>query len=354
MSSRSKALYYFITLMLIVGVCGAYIFTAHAQSINSLSVQSQSSIDVKPSPPTPFTDVTLTLKAYSFDPTRASISWYINGKPAGSGVGLRSISTKTGAAGSAMTVQAVAQPQNGITSVTTTVLRPAYVALAWEAQTYTPFFYRGKAMASPGAAITYVAMPFFADEKGKPIDPSKLVYTWKRRYVNEPNASGVGKRTYTVSEDLRNAPISVEVATFDKTIKAEATALVVRVQPIPEIYSLHPLLGIRYERALSGSYTLDSQESSLIVEPYFFSIPTRNAGNIAYSWSINGTISSENSAIILRTSGDGGGQAGITLLVRHLSEVLQSARKTLTVIYGKQQDNATPVSSDTQNTYAPF
>lgn len=352
---QSSLLYRSIIALVVFVACGGIqVPSLHAQQLDSLAAQAQTSIEVRPDPPTPFTDITLTLKAYSFDPTRATITWYVNGKPTGEGVGLRSITAKTGPAGRVVTVQAIAVPQNGIKSVTTTVLRPAYVALAWEAQTYTPFFYKGKAMASPGATITYVAMPFFADEKGNAIDPSKLVYTWQRRYVPDQNASGVGKRTYTVTGDLRNPPITVSVATFDKSIKAEATAQVTRVQPVPEIYALHPLLGIQYEQALLSSYTLKDQESSLVVEPYFFSVPTRDAGNISYSWSINGTPSSQNSAIILRTTGTGSGEAGITLIIRHLSEVLQSARKTLTVIYGAQQSGTTPVSSDTQNTYAPF
>ncbi len=342
---------FFYTLFVSIGITSTLAPVAHAQ-IGALSTQT--SIEVRPDPPKPFTDVTLTLKAYSFDPIRALISWYVNGKLVSEGVGLRSISTRTGAAGSATTVQVVAQPPNGIKSVTTHVLRPAYVAVTWEAETYTPFFYKGKAMASPGATVTYVALPFFADEKGKPIDPSKLVYTWKRRYITDQNASGVGKRTYTVREDLRNAGISVEVATFDKTVTAQADATLTRVQPIPEIYPLHPLLGIRYEHALAGSYSLASDESSIIVEPYFFSVEARDAGNITYAWSIDGTPSSQNSSIIFRTTGNAPGEARIILLVRHLSEALQSARKLLTVQYGGQQKNETPASTEPQNTYAPF
>ncbi len=345
--------YYRFILYVLIAVLGFILVTPVAFAQIG-TTPGQNIIEIKPDPPKPFTDITLTLRAYSFDPSRASISWYVNGKLFSEGVGLRSISIKTGPAGNSLTVQAVAQPSSGAKSVTTRILRPAYVAITWEAHTYTPFFYRGKAMASPGAAITYIALPFFADEKGNPIDPSKLVYTWKRRYITDQNASGVGKRTYTTSDDLRNAQISVEVATFDKTIKAETTAALMRVQPIPEVYPLHPLLGIRYEHALAGSYALGSEESSLIVEPYFFSVTTRDAGNITYSWSIDGAPASQNSSIILRTTGQGSGEARITLLVRHLSEVLQSARKMLSVQYGSKQSDTTPVSAEPQNTYAPF
>lgn len=341
--------YVLLTLMVLTAAADA-----SAQTASTLQTQAQTHIEIKPSRPAPFTNISLSLVAYSFDPSRTVITWYINGKEVGKGVGMRNFTTTTGAAGKAITVQAVAEPTNRPKSVTTVVVRPAYVAIVWEAQTYTPVFYKGKAMATPGAAVTYIALPFFVDDKGNPIDPSKLYYIWKRRYLADQNASGLGKRTYTVQQDYRNADISVEVITSDKAISYETNATVPRIQPILNVYALHPLLGIRYEHAIGGTYALSSEESSLIVEPYFFSILNRNAGNVAYDWTIDGTPSSNNSSIVLRTTGDGVGTANITLLARHLSELLQSTRKTMKVQYGTKQQNEVPASTQQQDTYAPF
>ena len=99
--------YYRFILYVLIAVLGFILVTPVAFAQIG-TTPGQNIIEIKPDPPKPFTDITLTLRAYSFDPSRASISWYVNGKLFSEGVGLRSISIKTGPAGNSLTVQAVA------------------------------------------------------------------------------------------------------------------------------------------------------------------------------------------------------------------------------------------------------
>lgn len=321
-----------------------------------LAINTASSIESAPSLPGPFTDVVLTLNAYTFDPSRTTLTWYVNGILKEKGIGLRKILVKMGPAGTVTTVQVVAEPTDSAKAIITKTFRPAYTAIMWEAQTYTPPFYKGKALASRGSTVTYIAMPFFVDDNGKLIDPSTLVYNWKNGYANNVDASGYGKQTYTIANDLRNGEVSVEVSTLDKQLRAKASLVVPRIQPFIGVYALNPLLGIKYENAISNNYTLSTQESTVVVEPYFFSVPSRESGNLLYDWTIGTARPSAKSSLVLRSTGTGAGTARITLLLRHARDILQSTRRVFDVQYGSdtQGGGAIKESADQQDTYAPF
>ena len=127
-------------------------------------------IDVQPKNPGPNQEITVTVSSYNFDLNRALISWRVNGAPVSNGIGQKTFRVTTGNLGSATTIEINAGGANGSTVKGLVTVRPADLKLAWQADTDVPFWYRGKALAGPGAEISVIADPDFVDSRGPIID----------------------------------------------------------------------------------------------------------------------------------------------------------------------------------------
>lgn len=81
--------------------------------------------------------------------------------------------------------------------------------------------------------------------------------------------------------------------------------------PFVRIYENDPLLGIRYDRAISGSYTISGAETTLYAAP--FSLPT-TGGAPFIQWFLNGSSAQTGNSITLRPTGSGEGNASLSLV----------------------------------------
>ena len=236
--------------------------------------------------PGPLTTIFFTLVSYDIDLDRSAITWFVNGKAVKSGVGEKTLSTKTGANGAPLVVRAEIVA-GGKTIIKERTIIPADVDILWEAiDAYAPPFYKGKALPGSEATIRAVAIPHLANS-----DPTTTVYQWKLDDAFAPlsDQSGYVRSVITFVGDLLNKsqPLEVIASSFDKKVSAYGKQVVAQQEPKIIFYEKHPLYGVRYERALTDDTVVSGGEMSIVAEPFYFSTPTRDR-SVSYKWEVDG------------------------------------------------------------------
>ncbi|MCK4918418.1 MAG: hypothetical protein KAS02_01375 [Candidatus Pacebacteria bacterium] len=257
---------------------------------NAVFDVSNQDIIVKLSPEFPSANqsVTATTEIYITDIYKAKISWFIDGILKSEGIGNKEFSFRTKDFGEVtnLTIQISSSDIGQISK--TFKINPSELDLIWEANTFTPPFYKGKALNTHQSVIKIVALPNFI-KNGVKIDPKELIYLWKKDWKISSKDSGYGKNSFSVigPDFLRESIISVEVKTLDETIKNKKNILI--KNNIPEIifYEDHPLLGIIDNKNLKffSNFDRNYEEVKIKVYPFYFSL--YNESNIKYEWSID-------------------------------------------------------------------
>jgi hypothetical protein len=232
-------------------------------------------IDVTLIPETPDAnqDVTIRLSSYTTDLDSSRIIWVIDGNIADEGIGMKSITTRTKDYGVTVNVEANIVTPKGERLVKHISLGPRSIDLLWEAQTYTPPFYKGKARPSPLSKVKVAAIPRFNTASD---DPKHYVYTWSIRKGTKVG-SGLGKNSALIESPRENQTldIRVDIETITRDVRGTQSASIKSERPIIRFYERSPLLGLRIENALGDAappiQRIGGDSVMIQAIPYFFS-----------------------------------------------------------------------------------
>ncbi len=282
-------------------------------------------ISVTPKFPGPFETVTINVEDFSRDLNRTNIIWSVNNKIEEKGIGIKTHQIKTGALGSTSNISI--DMGGAVKNIT---IRPTATDLIWQADTYTPPFYPGKALHSNQDPITVVAEPYFIDSKGARLDPSTFVYRWKLNGEADSAASGYGKRIYKITPSILIKPndVSVEVTTSDETYKSGGSITINDTRPEILFYEKNPIYGINFGRTLNDKdFIMTNDETTIVGEPFFFSNAQKNTqSGLTYTWTQNGTtVQQEGNELTFRKPEDQNGRAQIGLGIKNLERFMQFA-----------------------------
>ena len=299
-------------------------------------------VSVSPTLPGPNQNVTVSIEGFSTDIDRATISWLLNGAVQKAGIGEKTFSFSTGSVGSKSTLRILIETVEGSLVEKTYSFSPAEVDLVWEADSYVPPFYRGKALAAPQASFRVVAIPHLS-VGGTQVPAGQLIYTWERDGKVLGSLSGYGKNTIDVAGSLlgRAATVAVEVKTQSGGVAAKGRVTIPTTSPRVLLYEDQPLAGVLFNRAVGSAYTVSSDEITLAGYPFFFSVQTPADGGLAYTWRVGGR---EVAALMERpntlTVRRGGvvSSASIALDVENRRELLQFARASAGLRYGETSE----------------
>ncbi len=298
------------------------------------------SLTLSPEFPLPLQNVTITLESYSFDPTRAFITWTVNGKKVLSGNGETRLTISSGAAGEQKNIAVSARASDGGTYNDQLVLSPASIGLLWEAtNSYAPPFYKGKTLPSEGAAIQFVAIPSFYSG-GKRVPPSAVTYNWTFNDNLARESSGLGKQTYSTQLNyLENEnAVKVQATSLDGGSQAEARDTLVPNQIVPRIYSTNSLHGTDYTHVLTGRIEIN-KEISLVVEPYFISPASLASPDLSWSWLLNGIPTSPQGVntitIVPKENAQGAGTLDVS--IENTKKYLQKIETSLSIVFNTLQ-----------------
>ena len=293
-----------------------------------------------PEHPRPGERVLVSVESYNIDLNRSEVRWFVNDVLIKTGLGEKNLSLLAGSGGETKTVRVIALGENGATYSSSVVIRPAEVTLLWQAQSYTPPFYRGKALMPYQGTVLVAAIPSFA--RGKGVMPAEsLIYTWTEGDTVVGDSSGKGKNLFVFqgSIPLRPKTISVLVESPDRTMTAQASIDVAPVAPRLLFYEEHPRFGL-LPKALIGSFLLEGDETRIDAIPYYFETGTRTGGDMVYAWQMNySPLESEKKPfLILRRSSDTAGRTNLFLEARSTDEnkTFQAGEGKLTIEFPKK------------------
>ena len=305
------------------------------------------SFKVSPESPRPNQIITISIDSFSIDLDRADqITWLVDGEVTARGAGVKQVQFEAGKLGSRSTVDVTVRgTQIGTISESVTIA-PTEVDLLWEADSYTPPFYKGKALPSSDADITIVAIPQFVTTSGRKLDSDDLIFTWKKDGKVLGNDSGRGQNILKIKgpKIFNNSRIQVEVSSVGSSLQGNSEVSMLSVSPQIIFYENDIILGMRYEKAIESTAELLDEEMTITAHPYFFSSNKRVNSNLDYTWKVNNSsVSSspdDESSIVLRQVGEGEGTARVSLELQNLDKILQSARSNFSILFGR--NNNTP------------
>lgn len=294
-------------------------------------------INVAPENPNPNENVNVTLKSYVNDLNSVLISWSVDGKKISAEIGKKSFSLKAPNAGGETNVTASISLPDGAVEKKITI-RPAAMVLLWQAKnSYTPPFYRGKALPSPDSPVKVVALPEVRSGSGL-VNPKNMTYLWKQDYNNNQDSSGYGKNSFTYIndylEDSNN--ISVTASTIDQKYSSAASIDIGMTNPKILFYKNDARLGTIWEQALGDSHKIIGGE---IIEatPYFISQKSIRTPVLTWDWFINDQrvnppIYRKNTMPLKAQSGVSG-TASIKLEINNKEKIFESATKEIIVSF---------------------
>jgi hypothetical protein len=298
---------------------------AHAQ------LPSTADLAVSPLFPQPYSDITVSIEAYSMDTVGAAITWFVDGVEQTSFRNARSLTLKTGVLGKKISVSATVKMLNGPSFTVRRDIIPAAVDLILESDTYVPAFYRGRALPSGNASIRAIAIPHV----GTSVSPSSFTYRWELGGGVLFGGPIRGKQSADVTMSrFANERLSVTVIDQNGVLVAQKTITLNPIEPELHFYEDNPLRGL-HERAILGSLTLIGDETTVYAEPYYMNTDL-TAESVDFAWSINGEETSyknpDQHTITLRKSG-GSGSALIELKTLTQTKIPQYLRDAFSIIF---------------------
>lgn len=299
-------------------------------------IQQQVDLSITPTNPKPGDEIDASIQSYGIDLNHAQISWYVNGALKASGIGIINFQTTAEALGKPMTILVKISPDTGENPTEKSVTLSAQdVDIIWEASSYTPPFYKGKALYAPEGTVNFVAMPNIINKSGTRVSPANLVYKWSVDNSVVGGQSGYGKNTFKFSGSIiaKDSIVEVEVTAPDGTTGA-GIVLLTPQNPKTVFYQNDPLYGIMFNKAITNGYKLKEKEIRIDAYPYFFSVPTKSSSNISYIWKLNDEdipeATQKNSALFRNTTGQSG-TSKISVSVDDAAHILQHSDTAVNV-----------------------
>lgn len=301
------------------------------------NMASELSIELIPEYPRPNENVYLRLSLYTADLNSADIFWYKNDKLEASGKGLVTYQFRAGNVGEKTKIEILVRLLGGKSFSRVINFNPAGVDLVWEASSYTPPFYRGKALHSYQGFLKIVALPDFMKNNVR-ISPDKLIYEWSNDTETYLEQSGYGKSVLYLNGSIlgRDEKINVLVKDIEGTLVASNSVTVSPVDPQIIFYENNPYYGYIFENALKKEVSMKDEEFQILAVPFYFS-KERN-GMLKYEWRLNGNkedgLTNSRTAIFRKPENEAGFST-ISVNIENTVRILQSASQNLTIKFNK-------------------
>ncbi len=269
--------------------------------------------------------VTVSITSYSIQLDKQNITWSVDGNVVLEGKGKKSISIQAPANGGEkeVVVTILNNGENTIEQMFTLRANTLQVYIE-SADGYTPVWYRGRSSIAEESFVKVVAIP----TSFPAIDGDvSTVYTWSKNDAKDIAQSGTGRQAYILklSPFNNNETVTVNTAGFQQDV-------LITPQPTQiSLYEYSPLIGTRFNAALRGNLTLNKQDVTFEVIPWFFS---GNRQTLKTIWSVNGLPSGKQPnpwALNIRKNNEQKGKAAVQVSVKHVDRTLQNIRSKIDI-----------------------
>lgn len=274
-----------LVLLLITVPCMTFAQAEYEYLAQYSAANPDLSLSTSPQYPGPHEQVRVTARSAVGGLDTDTLIWYVDGKEVDQGSGLTSITVSTGALGSSTDISV----QTLLGGVATLSIKPVELDLLWESDSYTPPFFRGRALPSAGSTLNLQAVPRFKRSDGTFVPSSDIIFTWRKGSSIIASVSGRGKSSARIPGPtlFGHDTFSVEARSVDGGFAAQTSVQVTSIEPILDLYQNSPLFGVEYHDALGVSPVSES-EAVLHATPYYLAGGDPHDSGLQYQWSVNG------------------------------------------------------------------
>ncbi|MBY0538735.1 hypothetical protein K2P47_05065 [Patescibacteria group bacterium] len=287
------------------------------------------SIVLDPQYPNPGDQVTATIDDYAFNGGGANITWFFDGLSAPNVSNSRTITFTAPAVDTTMTIIARLEFQNGKTLEARRVIKPLYLDLIIEPQTYTPLFYKGRALPTKGSVVNINAL---LQNKNGPVNSTDYSYSWTLNNKSVYGGARIGGNWgQIIVPHGQSSTITISVQDKSGTTVARKLVAIPTVELDVQLYEIRSLLGLG-QKAISGDFIITGNSASIKAVPYY--LDTRAVSNNLFTeWSINNQpiVNEGYDPFEINLERGTAGSAQIGFKVRNLSELLQSDETSIRV-----------------------
>ncbi len=316
-----------------------FVFNFYAPIAHAQFQEGDVTFRINPNFPRPGESVQVQVSSFVVDLDKALIVWSVNGQERINGVGKKIFSFNLDNIGQKTQVSVSITLANGSTFTKSTYVSATEIDILWEAvDSYTPPFYKGKALGVREGSFKVVAIPNITSSKGQ-LKPSNLSYTWKKDGNVQVSSSGFGKSGFIFKNSYLDKvnEIEVEISDIEKNTKTGGKITIAGINT-PEIvfYKKDPELGVLYNKALLDGYSLGKEPETLVATPYFFSVKNLFTDTLKFSWKAGGeeirpdTLKNE---VTLVAPQDTRGGTDIVLEVQNANSLFQNIKKKINVTF---------------------
>jgi len=331
----SKKIYgYLLILTLLVITCP---LISHGQSAitgNNLEMT------MTPENPQPLQNVKINLQSFSYDLDRSKITWSVNGAVKRTEIGLKVFNLEAGKNGQKTIIKvSVVTPDNEVKEMEVFFI-PSVVDIIYEAISYTPPFYKGKALNPSQGMVRVTAVPELIKADGAKVPAQNIVYSWKKDGMVEQSASGVGKNSFTFTGTIpvRDSIIEVNASSLDGNIYASNQVKITNISPEIIFYENSLVYGVMMNKAIKDTVNMQTDEFSVVAVPYFFSTGYATSPDLTYNWSMNGQNTDNQdpkNSFSSKIDKVSSGVANIALKIINAGRFLQSANSDYNINFSK-------------------
>lgn len=253
-----------------------FTYSAHAQTLSQ-------SAEITLIPTNPVAGETVRAQVESFDVelSEALITWRYNGTIIASGTGVTTATFTAPNTGSTGTLIVTVRGSEGSVTATAT-LRPGALDLVWESpDTYTPPFYKGKALPAPGGTVRVTAIPSASA-------PRSLSYSWKYNGDAVQGQSGANRQTLTLTTNTLTNDQRVDVTARSGTFQAQESLTIPLRDPSIVLYQKQNGF-IDYTQGTLRTLTLTTPGTTLRFEPFSFTVGRNVAESLVRRITLGGS-----------------------------------------------------------------
>lgn len=307
---------------------------AHAQLLTGL--ERPLDVSMVPQYPAAGEEVSLSISSYGVNLDRSAIVWFADGKEIARNT--TEVKVTAGKLGSVMNVTVVAEEPDGLIGSGSARIRPTEVDLIWSSDSYAPPYFKGKRLAGSSARIRAEAIVRFVRPDGTTISSSDIIYTWNRGSARILSGRGRSWVELAGPALFSSEEITIHAQSIDGTYLGRASVRISGVDPTIELYENHPLFGVLYHRALTGSVATAEKEQKVTAVPYFAHISSPSDAALSYRWNIAGLAvkpdPDEPQTVSITTNGYAG-PAGIQLDLTSVDDLFLKARGTWELVFSE-------------------
>jgi hypothetical protein len=243
-------------------------------------------------------------------------------------VGERSVIVHTGDFGTSVNIDVVIISDLGKKIEKKITIVPAEIDFLWEARTYTPPFYKGKALPTYKSLVKVTAIPRYGQYSS---DPKDFTYDWKYNRTLSVGG-GLGRNSATVQMGYANTqvPVSVDIGLPNTPDwKGVYSGSIRGVDAAVRFYEQAPLLGTNFRSIVSGGANGEGNQYTLKAVPYFFSSEDLATNALVYTWTVNGRNSVpglDPTVLTVTKAGEGEEKFDVSLKIQTPKHLLQEGQ----------------------------